>query len=187
MPLTTPFCRCCRRGHRHLRLTVPGDAAEGALTMVTAVRHDPALRLQLASSFYDPQPRRGSIRPYRRAELAFMRWQVRRGVLASPESPGPAASGGARSTKACCATPGKLTGSPPADQDRPAHRPSCAGLTSSAILPPAPGIGLTTPASSRDISSIAISPQPSCPRNASSWTSPWPVCCACTPWSSSRS
>jgi len=68
---------------------VPGDAAQQALTMVAAVRHDPVLRLQLASSFYDDQPHRASIRPYRRAELAFMRWQLRRGVLASPQSPRP--------------------------------------------------------------------------------------------------
>lgn len=30
-----------------------------------------------------------TIRPYRRAEIAFMRWQLRRGVLASPDSARP--------------------------------------------------------------------------------------------------
>jgi len=65
------------------------DAAEEALTMVTAVRYDPALRVELASRFYDARPGRPSIRAYRRAELAFMRWQVSRGVLASPESARP--------------------------------------------------------------------------------------------------
>lgn len=53
--------------------------------MVAAVRHDPARRLRLASSFYDDRPGRASIRAYRRAELAFMRWQVSRGVLAPAE------------------------------------------------------------------------------------------------------
>ena len=54
--------------------------------MVAAVRHDPDQRLSLASSFYDDRTDRVSIRSYRRAELAFMRWQVSRGVLASPDS-----------------------------------------------------------------------------------------------------
>jgi hypothetical protein len=69
---------------------VPGDAAEEALGMVAAVRHDPAGRLRLASSFYEDRPGRTSILAYRRAELAFMRWQVHRGVLAPPdcEQPG---------------------------------------------------------------------------------------------------
>ena len=62
------------------------DAAEEALTMVTAARHDPALRIGLASKFYDDRPGHASIRAYRRAELAFMRWQVRRGVLTPLES-----------------------------------------------------------------------------------------------------
>ncbi len=66
-----------------------GDAAEEALTMVAAVRHDPALRLELASRFYDDRPGRASIRAFRRAELAFMRWQVSRGVLAPSESARP--------------------------------------------------------------------------------------------------
>ena len=52
--------------------------------MVAAVRHDPSRRLELASRFYDDRPGRASIRAYRRAELAFMRWQVSRGVLAPP-------------------------------------------------------------------------------------------------------
>jgi hypothetical protein len=68
---------------------VPGDAAEEASTMVAAVRHDPALRLRLAGRFYDRQPGRVPIRAYRRAELAFMRWQLRRGVLAPLESERP--------------------------------------------------------------------------------------------------
>ena len=54
--------------------------------MVAAVRDDPARRLELAARFYDPRPGRVSIRSYRRAEMAFMRWQIRRGVLAPPDS-----------------------------------------------------------------------------------------------------
>lgn len=57
--------------------------------MVAAVRHDPALRLELAGRFYDDRPGRPSIRAYRRAELAFMRWQASRGALAPPESTRP--------------------------------------------------------------------------------------------------
>lgn len=57
--------------------------------MVAAVRDDPGLRLGLASRFYDDRPGHPSIRAYRRAELAFMRWQVSRGVLAPPESETP--------------------------------------------------------------------------------------------------
>ncbi len=65
---------------------MPKDAAARARSMVAAVRHDPAQRLSLASSFYDDRPGRVSIRAYRRAELAFMRWQVSRGVLAPPQA-----------------------------------------------------------------------------------------------------
>ena len=57
--------------------------------MVAAVRDDPALRLGLASRFYDDRPGRASIRAYRRAEVAFMRWQISRGVLAPPQSARP--------------------------------------------------------------------------------------------------
>ena len=57
--------------------------------MVAAVRHDPALRIELASRLYDERPGHASIRAYRRAELAFMRWQVSRGVLVPPESARP--------------------------------------------------------------------------------------------------
>ena len=57
--------------------------------MVAAVRNDPARRLELAGRFYDDRPGRASVRAYRRAELAFMRWQVSRGVLAPPESARP--------------------------------------------------------------------------------------------------
>jgi len=68
---------------------MPGDAAAEALSMVAAVRDDPARRLGLASRFYDDRPGCVSIRSYRRAEMAFMRWQVRRGLLAAPDGPRP--------------------------------------------------------------------------------------------------
>jgi hypothetical protein len=66
-----------------------GDAAAEALSIVAAVRDDPARRLGLASSFYDDRPGRASVRSYRRAEIAFMRWQVRRGLLAAPDAARP--------------------------------------------------------------------------------------------------
>jgi hypothetical protein len=59
-------------------------AEERAAAMVAAVRDDPGRRLELAARCYDRRPGRPDIRPYRRAELAFMRWQARRGVLAAP-------------------------------------------------------------------------------------------------------
>jgi hypothetical protein len=68
---------------------MPDGAAAEALSMVAAVRDDPARRLRLAGSFYDDRPGRASIRAYRRAEVAFMNWQVRRGLLASPDSARP--------------------------------------------------------------------------------------------------
>jgi hypothetical protein len=69
---------------------VSSTAADEALALVAAVRDDPARRLALASSFYDTKEDRAPIRAYRRAELAFMRWQVSRGVLAplGTEQPG---------------------------------------------------------------------------------------------------
>ena len=57
--------------------------------MVAAVRDDPARRVGLAGRFYDDRPGCVPIRSYRRAELAFMRWQVRRGLLAAPDAPRP--------------------------------------------------------------------------------------------------
>ncbi|MBB5788460.1 hypothetical protein [Jiangella mangrovi] len=56
------------------------DAAE----RVAAVRDDVGARLALATQFY---ARRPGIRAYGRAQLAFMRWQARRGVLGPSGSP----------------------------------------------------------------------------------------------------
>jgi hypothetical protein len=66
-----------------------GDAAAEALAQVAAVRDDPARRLRLASSFYDDRPGRPSVRAYRRAEVAFMGWQIHRGLLAPPDADRP--------------------------------------------------------------------------------------------------
>ena len=57
--------------------------------MVAAVRDDPARRLELAGRFYDRRAGRPGIRSYRRAEMAFMRWQISRGVLAAPDAEQP--------------------------------------------------------------------------------------------------
>jgi hypothetical protein len=65
------------------------SAAEAAAAMVAAVRDDPPGRLALASRFYERRIGRKSIRSYRRAEMAFMRWQIRRGVLAAPNAARP--------------------------------------------------------------------------------------------------
>ena len=59
-----------------------GDAADQARQMVAAAQDDPARRLGLAADFYEDKPYRDSIRSYRRAELSFIEWQMRRGVLA---------------------------------------------------------------------------------------------------------
>lgn len=53
---------------------------------MAAARDDPARRLALAARFYDTRP---GIARYRRAEMAFMRWQACRGVLAPPRVPRP--------------------------------------------------------------------------------------------------
>ena len=55
---------------------------------MAAVRDHPARRLELAASFYD----RRAIARYRLAEIAFMRWQVERGVLAAPSAGRPGSS-----------------------------------------------------------------------------------------------
>jgi hypothetical protein len=68
---------------------VTTTAAEQARELVDDVADDPALRLDLAAAFYDDQPHRAPIRRYRRAELSFMNWQVRRGALNPTSGPQP--------------------------------------------------------------------------------------------------
>jgi hypothetical protein len=74
------------------------EPADDAGDMVASVRDDPAARLALAAGFYDTPVGNPRIRPYRRAEVAFMRWQIRRGVLAADRRPcrRRALSGGSR-------------------------------------------------------------------------------------------
>jgi hypothetical protein len=74
-------------GHR-FQTTLPRQAeaspsAHMAADAVAAVRDDPSARLALAARLYDST---ATIRPYRRATLAFMRWQIRRGVLNPPDA-----------------------------------------------------------------------------------------------------
>ncbi|MBY8861496.1 hypothetical protein K7711_33820 [Nocardia sp. CA2R105] len=57
---------------------------------VALVRDDPDARLGLLRRLYEPPPDRGARHlPYRRAALAFMGWQVRRGLLNPLTSPAP--------------------------------------------------------------------------------------------------
>ncbi len=60
-----------------------------AAELVGAVRDDPARRRELAGRLYQDWPGRAGIRSYRRAEMAFMSWQIRRGVLAAPAADRP--------------------------------------------------------------------------------------------------
>jgi len=52
-----------------------------AQRMVAQVRDDPAARIRLAADTYALRSVRRPFRPYRRAVVAFMRWQQARGVL----------------------------------------------------------------------------------------------------------
>ena len=75
--------------------------------MVAAVRDDPAGRIRLAADTYTMGRGDRRYRPYRRAVVAFMRWQRARGVLNPLDDDVPAARGGGRSTRTCCATPSR--------------------------------------------------------------------------------
>jgi hypothetical protein len=66
--------------------TEASPAAHTAAGIVAAVRDDPSARLALAARFYDSTAGSRAIRRYRRAELAFMRWQISRGVLNPPDA-----------------------------------------------------------------------------------------------------
>lgn len=58
------------------------SAADRAADQVATVRDDPAARVALMAALYEGSPnRRGDHLPYRRAALAFMDWQFRRGLL----------------------------------------------------------------------------------------------------------
>jgi hypothetical protein len=61
-------------------------AATIAARRVAAVRDDPHGRLELLRSSYEPRPGGTPVHlPYPRAALAFMGWQLRRGLLNPPE------------------------------------------------------------------------------------------------------
>ncbi|MGB6206527.1 hypothetical protein [Mycobacterium sp.] len=66
------------------------SASEVALASVSAVRDEPGGRLALMRSQYQvpPEVDRGYL-PYRQAASAFMRWQLRRGVLNPIDAPSP--------------------------------------------------------------------------------------------------
>jgi hypothetical protein len=77
-----------RTGQEPTRTT---GAAEYAAGEVALVRDDPAGRVALMRSLYEAPPGGPELHlPYRRAALAFMDWQVRRGLLNAldGESPG---------------------------------------------------------------------------------------------------
>lgn len=68
------------------------SATQDAQRMVAQVRDDPSARIRLAAQTYALRGARRPFRPYRRAVVAFMRWQQERGVLnaldaAAPGSP----------------------------------------------------------------------------------------------------
>jgi hypothetical protein len=65
-------------------------AAAWAGEQVAVVRDDPAARLALVARMYrGPFGKAPRHLPYRRAAMAFMRWQLRRGVLEPPDSERP--------------------------------------------------------------------------------------------------
>lgn len=63
------------------------SAARDAESMVAAVRDDPDARIRLAAESYALRGVSPPYRPYRRAVVAFMRWQQARGVLDVGGSP----------------------------------------------------------------------------------------------------
>ena len=64
-------------------------AARDAERMVAEVRDDAAGRIRLAADAYAVGRVRRRYRPYRRAVVAFMRWQQARGVLNAPQDDAP--------------------------------------------------------------------------------------------------
>ena len=64
-------------------------AAQDAARMVAQVRDDPAARIRLAADTYALRGVNRPYRPYRRAVVAFMRWQQARGVLNAVDAEAP--------------------------------------------------------------------------------------------------
>ena len=71
-------------------MVIRKSAAAVALAKVSAVRDDPSARLSLMQNAYQvpSQVDRGYL-PFRQAASAFMRWQLRRGLLNPADSPTP--------------------------------------------------------------------------------------------------
>lgn len=64
-------------------------AAHDAKQMVAQVRDDPTARIRLAADTYALRDARRPFRPYRRAVVAFMRWQQARGMLNALDADAP--------------------------------------------------------------------------------------------------
>jgi hypothetical protein len=72
-------------------------AAAYARSAVEGVRDDPMERLALMRRLYEvPRSVDRGYLPYRRAQSAFMGWQLRRGLLNCHPTPTPAVRGGGR-------------------------------------------------------------------------------------------
>lgn len=65
------------------------SAAQEADDLVAGVRDEPRRRLALAADLYNRRAGRPDVGSYRRAQVAFMHWQLNRGVLNSPHDPRP--------------------------------------------------------------------------------------------------
>lgn len=66
------------------------SAADYADAQIAAVREDPTARLALMGSLYEAAPGRPELHlPYRRAAVAFMDWELRRGLLRPLGGPKP--------------------------------------------------------------------------------------------------
>ena len=77
-------------GGRLARVTPPrASAAQLADAVVAGVRDDPAGRLRLMRALYESRLPGSRHLPYRRAMTAFMRWQLRRGLLEPAGVPRP--------------------------------------------------------------------------------------------------
>jgi hypothetical protein len=105
--------------------------------------------LELAARLYNRRPGRAGIRPYRRAEVAFMRWQISRGVLASPTASRPGSPWWRAVNEDLIRDSGKRTCWTVVDPGRPAGRASkwlasCAAVGEQLVA-------RTTPASSRTL------------------------------------
>ena len=78
------------RAWKNGRVEIRPTAADWADRQIDSVRDDPGGRLALLERTYrGPFGRAPRQLPYRRGAMSFMRWQLRRGVLAPPDSDRP--------------------------------------------------------------------------------------------------